>query len=274
MAPSGWLNPVVPWGRSETPGQTLVETHGTRDLGKQAAWWDYLLPDRSTRSAAEAAGLSRRSLRQMLRTLCTGSGKTMSLLPTQLLWKMWEPERDSARTYSLDAAPNAGARRTTLPIAKCRSDVDLACLPGFFARPEFDADTYLRGGRDLPGAASYFALLAIPGVRNQIVWEPRRWPSAWSGEVVHIQSGPWMSPRVVVHRFVLWLITLWRRADSARFARALMLQLRGAGRLWADFRPAKPPGQLMMASGHVTRGPDVARMTQVLVICGEPLASM
>lgn len=83
----------------------------------------------------------------------------------------------------------------------------------------------------------------------------------------------WEMARDYVQAFVLRLIALRRRVEPARFARMLEFQLR-TGRLWAAFRPARPPGQLMMASGQVTRGPDGARMTQALVIRGELLALM
>jgi hypothetical protein len=68
--------------------------------------------------------------------------------------------------------------------------------------------------------------------------------------------------------FVAHLMALWRRVDPGGFARA-MAQLR-AGRIWVDFRPARPPGRLLAASGRLTRGPDCSRMTSALVVRGEP----
>jgi hypothetical protein len=82
---------------------------------------------------------------------------------------------------------------------------------------------------------------------------------------------PWphrrVDPSAVVREFMLRLIALWRRVDAARFVRLLVLQLCNR-RLWKTNRPTRPPGQLVVASGHVTRGPDVLRMTRF--IRGEP----
>lgn len=65
------------------------------------------------------------------------------------------------------------------------------------------------------------------------------------------------------------LVVLWRRVDRARAARALSVRCL-AGRLWTDFRSARPPGRVVTASGRVTRGPDASRTTHVSVVCGEP----
>jgi hypothetical protein len=94
-----------------------------------------------------------------------------------------------------------------------------------------------------------------------------RWPrspeSAWLGRLV--------SASEAVLGLLLRLVALWWRVDRGRLARVVASALR-YGRLWTNFRPAVPPGRLMMASGHMTRGPDAARMTQAVIIRGELLA--
>jgi hypothetical protein len=69
--------------------------------------------------------------------------------------------------------------------------------------------------------------------------------------------------------FILRLLAVWRQSDRIRFVPMLASQL-PAGWLWVEFRPACPPGRLVAASGHMTRGPDASRMTSALVVRGEP----
>jgi hypothetical protein len=143
---------------------------------------------------------------------------------------------------------------------------------------EFDLDDYLQGSGELPHPAHYLSRLPASYVTH-VPWTPQFDPSTFakatlargSHEVVakllpHALVAMFsprerINPAEVLRQFVLHLIGLWRRADPARFARLLALQLR-LGRLWAVFRPPRPPGQLMTSSSHPTRGPDLARMTQ------------
>jgi hypothetical protein len=81
------------------------------------------------------------------------------------------------------------------------------------------------------------------------------------------------SPDDIVRDFVRKLAARWRRVDPSRFARLLALLLR-SDRWWTVARSTNLPGQVVMASGRTTRGPDVLRMTQLSAVRGEPFTSM
>jgi 3-oxoacyl-(acyl-carrier-protein) synthase len=106
-------------------------------------------------------------------------------------------------------------------------------------------------------------LLPAPGPSAYDAWEPRTGLDTWS---TPLRPHRLVSARDLVREFVQGLISLWRKADPARFARSHALRQR-TGQLWGRFRPARAPGRLTVASGHVTRGPDLPRMT--LVVRGE-----
>lgn len=120
--------------------------------------------------------------------------------------------------------------------------------------------------RALRGASYDLTHLPAPGPGDLTAWRP---PVGWHvwGDVDGLRR--LTSARELVLDFLLRLITLWRKADPARFARMLALH-RQVGRLWVHFRPARAPGRQTVASGHVTRGPDLTRMT--VVVRGEPCA--
>lgn len=134
--------------------------------------------------------------------------------------------------------------------------VDLEAPPRRY--PESDLESFLD------------RLLGVPG-RQRLPSEPNPVHTAPAGirdRLPVLSSFRRAGTETPVWEFVLRLMELWRRADPAGFARALA-QLR-AGRLWVDFRPARPPGRLLASSGHMTRGPDASRMTSALVVRGEP----
>lgn len=116
--------------------------------------------------------------------------------------------------------------------------------------PSPSSDSLAIAGGGLPSSEDYRRTPAVVSPTSSslasIMWRWRLWQ---------------INPAELVQAFMLRLTALWRRADPARFARLMALQLR-LGRLWAMFRPPRPPGQLMMSSSHMTRGPDLLRMTQ------------
>lgn len=214
---------------------------------------------------AQAAGLGKQGLRRML-----VAGFDVLVVPgfrLEILAGLADPPRVDMSAFDAVRVQEFGAQeRYLVPARGCPS-----CRPGWVATAGIDASEVLRsGGRDPAQEFRGLSLLPSPDSSHLVVWEPQLESRTWFG-TDQAETRLLVSPREVVREFMLRLIALWRRIDPARFARALARQLR-VSRLWAHFRPARAPGRLTVASGHVTRGPDVSRMTEVLVVRGEPLA--